>query len=101
MTGPRTLEGLEGKDFWDQYSSIMGPEGLLTYRYIGSTGARAIDRLHSESTALLRRDLRGPAGVLASALSIMGGDAASTIDDAIAIPAPVHSDLAHALAVVE
>lgn len=91
MSTPRTLEGLEGQAFWDEYGKIMGPEGLLTYRYIGSTGARAIDRLHSESTARLRRDLRGPAGVLASALSIIGGDASSTIDDAIAIPAPTHA----------
>jgi hypothetical protein len=94
MTAPRTLEGLEGQAFWDQYSSIMGPDGLLTYRYIGSLGARAIDRHHAESTARMRRDLRGPAGILASALGIMSGDAAATIDDAIAIPAPVHSSLA-------
>ncbi len=93
MSAPRTLQGLEGQAFWDQYDSIMGPDGLLTYRYIGSTGATAIDRHHAESTALLRSDLRGAAGVLACALGIMGGDAASTIDDAIAIPAPVHTSL--------
>jgi len=93
MTGPRSLEGLEGEAFWDQYASIMGPGGLLTYRYIGSTGATALDRHHSESTALVRHDMRGPAGILAAAYSIVGGDAASTIDDAIAIPAPVHVDL--------
>jgi acyl-coenzyme A thioesterase PaaI-like protein len=93
MAGATSLEGLEGDAFWERYRSIMGPDGLLTYRYVGSHGAVALDRHHAESTARVRRDLRGPTGILASALSIMGGDAASAIDDAIAIPAPVHVTL--------
>src|SRR4051794_5482357 len=88
MTGVHTLEGLGGDAFWQQFDTIMGPEGLMTYRYIGSHGAVALDRLHSESTATLRSDMRGPGGVLASALAIMGGDCMGCIDDAIAIPAP-------------
>src|SRR3954462_402560 len=88
MTGVHTLEGLGGDAFWEQFETIMGPEGLMTYRYVGSHGAVAHDRFHSESTATLRRDMRGPAGVLASALAIMGGDCMGVIDDAIAIPAP-------------
>ena len=88
MTEVRTLEGLGGDAFWQQFDTIMGPEGLMTYRYIGSHGAVALDRFHSESTAVLRSDMRGPGGVLASALAIMGGDCMGVIDDAIAIPAP-------------
>lgn len=93
MSPGRTLVGLEGEAFWAEYEAIMGPAGLMTYRYVGSSGAIAQDRHHSESTARLRRDLRGPAGIRAAAFEIMGGDCLSVLDDAIAIPAPVHCSL--------
>ncbi len=93
MSPGKTLVGLEGDAFWAEYESIMGPNGLMTYRYIGSSGAVALDRHHSESTAVVRRDMRGPAGILAAALEIMGGDCLSVLDDAIAVPAPIHCSL--------
>ena len=89
MSNEKTLVGLAGEAFWAQYEAIMGPEGLMTYRYIGSRGAVAHDPHHAESTAVVRTDMRGPAGILAAALEIMGGDCLSVLDDAIAIPAPV------------
>jgi hypothetical protein len=88
MGSTRTLVGLGGEDFWSQYEAIMGPEGLMTYRYVGSRGAVAHDPHHSSSTAVVRRDMRGPAGILAAAFEIVGGDCLSILDDAIAIPAP-------------
>jgi acyl-coenzyme A thioesterase PaaI-like protein len=93
MAPGKTLVGLDGEAFWAEYEAIMGPEGLMTYRYIGSSGAVAHDRHHSESTAIVRRDMRGPAGILAAAFEIMGGDCLSVLDDAIAIPAPVQCAL--------
>jgi acyl-coenzyme A thioesterase PaaI-like protein len=87
VSGAKTLEGLGGDEFWEGYASIMGPDGLMTYRYIGG-GATALDRHTSVSTARLRRDMRGPAGLLAAPLEIVGGDCLSILDDAIAIPAP-------------
>jgi len=93
MSNEKTLVGLAGEDFWAQYEAIMGPEGLMTYRYIGSRGAVAHDPHHAESTAVVRSDMRGPAGILAAALEIMGGDCLSILDDAIAIPAPVNCSL--------
>jgi acyl-coenzyme A thioesterase PaaI-like protein len=93
MSPGKTLLGLEGEAFWAEYEAIMGPEGLMTYRYIGSSGAVARDRHHSESTATVRRDMHGPAGILAAAFEIMGGDCLSVLDDAIAIPAPVKCSL--------
>jgi acyl-coenzyme A thioesterase PaaI-like protein len=90
MSGASSLEGLDPEAFWERYAAILGPGGLITYRYVGSNGAVALDRHHAVSTARVRRDLRGSTGILAAALSIMGGDADSAIDDAIAIPAPVH-----------
>jgi len=93
VSNEKTLVGLGGEEFWAQYEAIMGPEGLMTYRYIGSRGAVAHDAYHSESTAVVRRDMRGPAGILAAALEIMGGDCLSILDDAIAIPAPVNCSL--------
>jgi acyl-coenzyme A thioesterase PaaI-like protein len=88
MAEVRTLQGADGDDFWSAYEAIMGADGLMTYRYVGSSGAVALDDRHATSTATLRRDLRRPAGLLAAALEIMGGDCLSIIDDAIAIPAP-------------
>ena len=38
MSGVRTLEGAAGDDFWSAYEAIMGGDGLMTYRYIGSSG---------------------------------------------------------------
>jgi acyl-coenzyme A thioesterase PaaI-like protein len=92
VTRARTLEGKGGEAFWEEYASIMGPDGLMTYRYVGG-GATALDRHRSEATARLRRDMRGPAGLMAAPLEIMGGDCLSILDDAIAIPAPINCSL--------
>jgi acyl-coenzyme A thioesterase PaaI-like protein len=92
VSGARTLEGKGGEAFWAEYAAIMGPDGLMTYRYVGG-GATAADRHHSESTARLRRDMRGAAGLMAAPLEIMGGDCLSILDDAIAIPAPITCSL--------
>jgi hypothetical protein len=92
MSGTRTLEGVGGDAFWDEYAAIMGPDGLMTYRYVGG-GATALDRYRSEAPNRLRRDMRGPAGLQAAPLEIMGGDCLSILDDAIAIPAPISCSL--------
>jgi hypothetical protein len=67
-----------------------GPEGLMTYRYLGTqadleTGGR-------EGGMNIRRDLRYPGGgLMAAPLSIALADAGGVHGDAVMIPAPVLS----------
>jgi hypothetical protein len=87
-SGVRALQGVELERFWDEFTSVMGgPDGLMTYRYLG-THADAIDRHHATGHLRLRSDLRGPHGLLASPLTILVADTIGILDDAIAVPAP-------------
>lgn len=86
-----TLRALHHTDldrFWAEFSAVMGgPDGLMTYRYLG-THARKIDRHHAIGTMKLRRDLRDRHGLAASPLMILVADVIGILDDAIAVPAP-------------
>ncbi len=93
MSEIKALQDTELERFWDEFAAVMGgPDGLMTYRYLG-THAHAIDRHHATGTMRLRSDLRGPAGLLAAPLVILIADTVGILDDAIAVPAPVHFDL--------
>jgi acyl-coenzyme A thioesterase PaaI-like protein len=84
----KALQGVELDRFWDEFTAVMGgPDGLMTYRYLG-THAEAIDRHHATGSLRLRSDLRGPHGLLASPLTILVADVIGILDDAIAVPAP-------------
>jgi len=90
----RALQEAELDKFWEQFTEVMGgPDGLMTYRYLG-THAHAVDRHHATGTMRLRSDLRGRVGVQAAPLLILVADTIGILDDAIAVPAPVHFDLA-------
>jgi acyl-coenzyme A thioesterase PaaI-like protein len=94
MSTIKALQNTELDQFWDEFTEVMGgPDGLMTYRYLG-THAVAIDRHHATGTMRIRADLRGPAGLLAAPLLILVADTIGILDDAIAVPAPVHFDLA-------
>jgi acyl-coenzyme A thioesterase PaaI-like protein len=94
MSGIKALQDTELDRFWQDFTEVMGgPDGLMTYRYLG-THAHAVDRHHATGTMRLRSDLRGPIGLQAAPLLILVADTIGILDDAIAVPAPVHFDLA-------
>lgn len=94
VTNIRALQGVELDRFWNEFAEVMGgPEGLITYRYLG-THATKVDRHHATGTMRLRSDLRAPVGLQAAPLLILVADTIGILDDAIAVPAPVHFDLA-------
>ena len=88
MAGVRALQSVELGEFWKEFEAVMGgPDGLMTYRYLG-THAEAVDRHHATGSLRLRSDLRGEHGLLASPLAILVADVIGILDDAIAVPAP-------------
>jgi acyl-coenzyme A thioesterase PaaI-like protein len=88
MAEIRALQTTELHAFWDEFAAVMGgPEGLMTYRYLG-THADAIDRHHATGYMKLRRDMRDAHGLHASPLMILIADVVGILDDAIAVPAP-------------
>src|ERR1700733_4592926 len=59
----------EGPDeeYWDRLRDMMGPNGLLTYWYLG----RAFNQHEDPTTMRLRRDMRNRAGgIMAAPLAI-------------------------------
>ena len=88
MASVRALQSVELSDFWAEFEAVMGgPDGLMTYRYLG-THAHAVDRHHATGSLRLRSDLRGEHGLLAAPLTILVADVIGILDDAIAVPAP-------------
>jgi acyl-coenzyme A thioesterase PaaI-like protein len=94
MADVKELQHTDRDRFWREFTEVMGgPDGLMTYRYLG-THAEATDRHHALGRMRMRSDLRGPAGLQAAPLLILVADTIGILDDAIAVPAPVHFDLA-------
>jgi hypothetical protein len=55
------------EEYWDRLRDMMGPNGLLTYWYLG----RAFNQHEDPATMRLRRDMRNPAGgIMAAPLAI-------------------------------
>lgn len=94
MARAEELQNASGPEFWDRFRSVMGgPDGLMTYRYLG-TRADAAAIGHSEGGMRIRRDMRNPAGgLLAAPLSIAFADAAGVSGDATGVPAPISSSV--------
>lgn len=78
--------------FWKAWEQSLGPEGLISYRYLGCNSV-AIDRHQAEGRMRLRRDLRGPGGPLVGPLGIALLDTAGINVDAIATAAPTQIDI--------
>jgi acyl-coenzyme A thioesterase PaaI-like protein len=88
MASIKALQETELERFWDEFAAVMGgPDGLMTYRYLG-THADAVDRHHATGYMKLRRDMRDPHGLQAAPLMILIADVIGILDDAIAVPAP-------------
>jgi acyl-coenzyme A thioesterase PaaI-like protein len=93
VTFVRALQTTELDRFWQEFEAVMGgPDGLMTYRYLG-THAESIDRHHATGSLRLRSDLRGPHGMLAAPLVILVADVIGILDDAIAVPAPTQMSI--------
>lgn len=71
--------------YWDRLRAMMGPEGLITYWYLG----RAVNQDQDPDTMRLRRDMRNPAGgILAAPLAIAAPETGGWRDREV-VPAPV------------
>jgi hypothetical protein len=84
---PRVRDIREGppEEYWDRLRSMMGPDGLMTYWYLG----RAFNQLSDPDTMRLRRDMRNQAGgILAAPLAIAAPETGGWRDRDV-IPAPV------------
>jgi acyl-coenzyme A thioesterase PaaI-like protein len=87
------LQHVPVDEFWDRFKSVMGPDGLMTYRYLGSRSTVGPDG-DIEGAMAIRRDMRNPAGgLMAAPISIALADAAGVVGDAISVPAPVISSV--------
>jgi hypothetical protein len=73
------------EEYWDRLRQMMGPDGLITYWYLGRVFNQAVD----PSTVRLRRDMRNSAGgIMAAPLAIAAPETGGWRDREV-IPAPV------------
>ncbi|MGA8547713.1 MAG: hypothetical protein WB785_20955 [Mycobacterium sp.] len=87
------LRQADDAEFWEGFEKVMGPDGLLTYRYLGTRTVEGADG-HPEGSLRIRHDLRnGGGGLLAAPLSIAIADLGGTSSDATGVPAPVQSSV--------
>jgi hypothetical protein len=87
MSNTEVKDIREGSDdeFWDRLRSMMGPDGLMTYWYLG----RAFNQDQDPDTMRLRRDMRNQAGgILAAPLAIAAPETGGWRDREV-VPAPV------------
>jgi len=73
------------EEYWDRLRQMMGPDGLITYWYLGRAFNQAVD----PDTVRLRRDMRNAAGgIMAAPLAIAAPETGGWRDRE-AVPAPV------------
>jgi hypothetical protein len=73
------------EQYWDRLRQMMGPDGLITYWYLG----RAFNQAEDSDTVRLRRDMRNSAGgIMAAPLAIAAPESGGWRDRE-AVPAPV------------
>ena len=73
------------EEYWDRLRQMMGPDGLITYWYLGRAFNQAVD----PDTVRLRRDMRNTAGgIMAAPLAIAAPETGGWRDRE-AVPAPV------------
>jgi hypothetical protein len=73
------------EEYWDRLREVMGPDGLITYWYLG----RAFNQTVDPDTVRLRRDMRNSTGgIMAAPLAIAAPETGGWRDRE-AIPAPV------------
>jgi hypothetical protein len=73
------------EEYWDRLRQMMGPDGLITYWYLGRAFNQAVD----PDTVRLRRDMRnGGGGIMAAPLAIAAPETGGWRDREV-VPAPV------------
>jgi hypothetical protein len=73
------------EEYWDRLREMLGPDGLITYWYLGRTFNQTVD----PDTVRLRRDMRNnTGGIMAAPLAIAAPETGGWRDRE-AIPAPV------------
>jgi hypothetical protein len=73
------------EQYWDRLRQMLGPDGLITYWYLG----RAFNQAEDPDTVRLRRDMRNSAGgIMAAPLAIAAPESGGWRDRE-AVPAPV------------
>ncbi len=85
------LRDVAEADFWRRFETMMGADGLMTYRYLGrrTVTLHAVD--HDSMT--IRRDMRNATGGLMAAPLAIAAAEAGGFTDVESIPAPVTADL--------
>jgi hypothetical protein len=73
------------EEYWDRLKSMMGADGLMTYRYLG----RTVNTLDDTDTMRIRRDMRNAAGGLMAAPLAIAAPETGGFTDITAVPAPV------------
>jgi hypothetical protein len=77
------------EEYWDRLREMMGPDGLITYWYLGRAFNQAVD----PETVRLRRDMRNSTGgIMAAPLAIAAPETGGWRDREV-IPAPVTYEL--------
>ena len=73
------------EEYWDRLREMLGPDGLITYWYLG----RAFNQVMDPDTLRLRRDMRNnTGGIMAAPLAIAAPETGGWRDREV-IPAPV------------
>jgi hypothetical protein len=73
------------EEYWDRLRQMMGPEGLITYWYLG----RAFNQAEDPDTVRLRSDMRNSSGgIMAAPLAIVAPETGGWRDRET-VPAPV------------
>ena len=85
------LRNLQPDEFWARFESMMGADGLLTYRYLGRKTIALHDVDHDSMR--IRRDMRNAAGGLMAAPLAIATAEAGGFTDIESIPAPVTAAL--------
>jgi len=84
-TGVKDVRDGPPEEYWDRLRAMMGPEGLISYWYLG----RAFNQAEDPETMRLRRDMRNPAGgILAAPLAIAAPETGGWRDREV-VPVPV------------
>src|ERR1700722_386774 len=77
------------EEYWDRLREMLGPDGLITYWYLG----RAFNQTVDPDTVRLRRDMRNSTGgIMAAPLAIAAPETGGWRDPG-AIPAPLNYGL--------
>jgi hypothetical protein len=83
--GVKDIRDGSDDEFWDRLRAMMGPDGLISYWYLG----RAFNQDQDPETMRLRRDMRNPAGgILAAPLAIAAPETGGWRDREV-VPVPV------------